>query len=284
MPSVGEPIDWQSAWNFADPAGSQSRFEELLATPGIDTTLRQIITTQLARSFGLQREFDRALATLESLAMATDPEVRVRVLLERGRVLNTSGVPERAAAEFQSAADLAAAHHLWLLHVDSIHMLAIVAPTTDEQIALNLRGLGVVRLHPEADRWTVALNNNLGEIYRSLGQYEKALDCFRAIIRWQAQTGRPLDRYARVDVAKMLRLSGRQEEGLTTIAALAAEPNAAEDGFVLEELAESLLSSGRIEEAGPLFTRAWQKLQHERWLEEAEPQRYLRLKDMAARP
>lgn len=284
MAEASADTSWHAIWNFANPAGTQSRFESMIESGTATGPTVLILRTQVARCLGLQRKFREALALLDEVdgVLGSEPtEPRVYSLLERGRVLNSSGNPGAAQPLFQSAVDLAASANLWLTAVDAVHMLAIVAPTAEEQITHNLHGLELVQQHPEADRWTLALNNNLGEIYRSRGEYEKALRCFTAILEWQGRTGRPLDRYAQVDVAKMLRLTGKVPEGLFAIQSLAAE--AADDGFVQEELAEALLAAGRDGEAHPLFVRAWEKLQHESWLKDYEPARYRRLGDLATR-
>ena len=71
-------------WDFDDPAGSAARFDRALA--GASASERSILLAQIARARGLERRFQEAHAILDGVPLDT-PEVRVRVLLERGRVL-----------------------------------------------------------------------------------------------------------------------------------------------------------------------------------------------------
>src|SRR6476619_7242010 len=111
-------------WNFDDPALSEARFREAIAGPTYDADERAELTTQLGRAIGLQGRFEEADALLDSVD-ADEPTVAVRVLLERGRVLNSSGHPEMAVPLFEQGAELA--DHLGeeFLAVDAPQMLAI---------------------------------------------------------------------------------------------------------------------------------------------------------------
>src|SRR5690349_17688458 len=98
------------SWNFEAPSISESRFRAQLASYGTGSREAREITTQIARSLGLQRRFAEADATLDALLPQLDKapaRVRVRYLLERGRVLNSSGKPAEAVPLFEQAAEAA---------------------------------------------------------------------------------------------------------------------------------------------------------------------------------
>ena len=82
-----------------------------------------------------------------------DPEVATRVSLERGRLLRSAGEPDEARPHFEAAAVTAREAGLEALHVDALHMVALVAPAEDRQ-RLNEEALAVARASsdPEARR------------------------------------------------------------------------------------------------------------------------------------
>lgn len=275
--------DFDKLWNFSDPAGTEAVFRRLLeqAAPS-EAAYRLELSTQIARCQGLQGKFDDAHATLDAVdrQLATDdlPVPRVRSLLERGRAFNSAGHADRALPLFRQALDLGTSRGLPRFAIDAAHMVAIAEPQVDDRIAWNLKCLELIDRHPEQDPWRNAIYNNLGEAYRAAGRYPEALDCFQKLIAWQKSTGRAVDRYARVDEAKMLRLIGQPAESLDRMTALQAEIGNEIDGFVAEERAEALLALHRADEARPLFRQAWSKLKEEAWLRDSEPARYERLK------
>ena len=116
-----------SLWDFDDPDESARRFTDAAnSSRGLDG---EILTTQVARALGLQGRYDEALALLDTLPDDEDEELRVRVLLERGRVLNSGGDPDRAQARVRgvhSRRPRTPASSSW--PIDALHMLAIVAP------------------------------------------------------------------------------------------------------------------------------------------------------------
>ena len=72
-----------SLWDFGDPAESERQFTDAAKSErGLDG---EILTTQVARAVGLQGRFDDARALLDELPDDEDEELRVRILLERGR-------------------------------------------------------------------------------------------------------------------------------------------------------------------------------------------------------
>ena len=92
-------------WNFDDPAGPKPRFREAIADESYDADERAELATQLGRAIGLQGRYEEADALLDSVD-GDEPTVGVRMLLERGRVLNSSGHAAMAVPLFEQAAEL----------------------------------------------------------------------------------------------------------------------------------------------------------------------------------
>src|SRR4249919_3318384 len=93
--------EFDSLWNYDDPAGTEAKFRELLpkAQAAGDSAYRAELLTQIARTQGLQQKFGEANATLDQADALIQPEMktaRVRSLLERGRGLNSSKEPEES--------------------------------------------------------------------------------------------------------------------------------------------------------------------------------------------
>ncbi|MCA9565883.1 MAG: hypothetical protein KC561_20440, partial [Myxococcales bacterium] len=80
-------------WNFGDPAGTEGAFRELIEEHGNEASLewRLELETQIARTFSLRSEFERAHAVLDEVERELNAEavpegiVWVRYRLERGR-------------------------------------------------------------------------------------------------------------------------------------------------------------------------------------------------------
>jgi len=226
-------------WDWQDPTVSHDRF--VTAADSSTDIDREILLTQVARALGLQKRYDEANALLDTLSTA-DPELAVRVLLERGRVLNSRGAPGDARRLFEDA--LAAATEAGFEHlaVDALHMLAIVAPAA-EQEALNRRALDLAAGadDPRARDWRASLLNNLGWTLFERGDHEAALALFEDALAARIEQGKPAEiQVARWCIARTLRALGRLGEAFAIQQALAAEHTDAgtSDPYVQEELTE----------------------------------------------
>ena len=283
-----EPQDFDALWDYDDPAGTETKFRALLpgATPG--SAYQVELLTQIARCQGLQQQFEAAHHTLDQAqAVLPDnaPRARIRLFLERGRVLNSSGRQPEASRQFYEAWRLATAAGEDFYAVDAAHMLAISEPPS-EQLAWNQRAIALAEqsTQPRARNWLGSLYNNLGWTLHDQGEAVQALDLFERALELRVQQGKDSDiRIARWCVARCWRSLGRVDEALSAQQALAAEHAAAgsEDGYVEEELGECLLLLGRSGEAQPHFARAHALLSQDAWLLEAEPARLARLKQLA---
>lgn len=283
--------DFDPLWNYDQPAETEARFRALLPDLAADPARQAELLTQIARAQGLQRRFEAAHRTLDEVERALAPAMRrprVRYLLERGRVFNSSRQAERAGPLFREAWEQALAAGEDALAVDAAHMLAIVA-SGDDQFVWNERALELAERSPDpgAQRWRGALYNNLGWTYHDRGDFARALELFERAAAWRAAQNQPREtRIARWCVARALRSLGRLMDALAQQQALLAEAEAAgqPDGFIHEELGECQLALGQPEAARPHFAQAYRLLSQDAWLAEAEPARLERLKTLGAAP
>lgn len=178
-------------WDFSDPAGSEARLRAA-ADAETDAATRAELETQVARALGLQERFAEGDAMLDAIPAdlaARSSSVRARVLLERGRLRDSAGDADAAAALFREAADAASASRdLVFLHVDALHMLAIADPShTAEWTAQALDALEDGD-DPRTLRWRVSLHNNAGWDHFDAGRLDEALAEFErakdAAVRW----------------------------------------------------------------------------------------------------
>jgi tetratricopeptide (TPR) repeat protein len=230
--------DPSELWDFDDPAGSEQRFRAAAEiAEGVD---RLVLLTQVARSLGLQERYDEAHAVLDDLAVDS-PEVATRVALERGRLLRSAGEPDEAGPHFDAAAVTAREAGLEALHVDALHMAALVAPADDQQRRTE-EALAVARGSSDetARNWDASLLNNLGMTHADAGDWPAALAAFEDALAARQRIGDDSrTRVARWMVGWALRNLGRTDEARVVQTRLKAELEAAgaQDPYVDEELA-----------------------------------------------
>ena len=270
-------------WDYNQPATTEARFRELLPQLANDPARYAELLTQIARAQGLQRQFDEAHATLDGVeAQLADLPVRVRIryLLERGRVYRSSGKVDAARPFFLEAWEVAQPAGEDNYAIDAAHMLAIIEPPAEQrrwhQLAIDLTEQTA---DPEAKKWAGSLNNNLGWSYFEEGEYTAALACFtKALAAREAQGKAGPIHIARWSVAKTLRLLGRVDEALTIQEALAAAQGLGEpDGYVYEELGECYLLRQETAKATSAFAQAYALLSQDSWLVANEGERLARL-------
>jgi len=178
-------------WDSQDPAASEAAFRRALEDPEYDGVARAELTTQLGRAIGLQGRFDEADALLDSVSAEQDPTIAVRVLLERGRILNSAGQAAMAVPLFEQAAELG--EHLGeeFLAADAFHMLALA----DDGHAESWTRAGIEytsgAYSPRAQRWCVALHGNLGWHLLDAGEVHRALIEFQLAEQWAERVGTP---------------------------------------------------------------------------------------------
>ena len=281
--------DFDALWDYSHPDKTEERFRETILQIPEDNPAYLELLTQIARAQGLQRKFEEAHQTLDQVEKQLSDSSslsKVRYLLERGRVFNSSGKPERARPLFEQALDSAKQIAEDFYAVDAIHMLAIVSPP-DQALIMNLDAIKFAESsqEEEARNWLGSLYNNTGWTYHDMGDYQTALEIFEKAESWRRSKGQVKEtRIAAWTVARTLRSLNRVEEALSRQLALKDELDAAGegDGYVVEEIGECLLTLNRPEEASPYFTRAYDILSKDEWLVEQEPNRLARLKELGA--
>ncbi len=279
-----------SLWNFADPAASEAAFRSALERAeaagalGFAAELR----TQIARTLGLRSRFVEADALLDEVE-ATLPTAgsvaRLRYLLERGRVRNSSGRRAEAGKWFLEAWDLGREIGEHSLAVDAAHMLGI-CEEPEAALAWSHRAMEYAEQcgDPAARKWLGALYNNTGWTHFDRGELDAALDLLSRGLEWRRDQPDPEPiRIARWSVARLWRALGRVEEALAEQQSLASEYARIEreSGYVAEELGECLLALGRDAEARPHFANAHRLLSADNWLVANEPERLMRLAQLA---
>jgi len=281
--------DLNALWDFDDPAASGARFRTAIdaAEAAGDTAAADEARTQLARTLGLQARFEDGDQILDAVDAAHhgDERVRVRSLLERGRLRRSSGDSTSAVAPLEEAWTLARRLGSDGLAVDAAHMLALVdaAPgvATWNERALEL---ATTSTDPDARRWRGSLWNNIGWERFQTGDVDGALAAFETALEARREQGKPKEtRIAEWAVARMLRALDRPAEALAIQLRLADEAASSgdeEDGYVSEEAGECLLALDRGDEARPHFGRAAALLGADAWLAEQEPARIARLREL----
>jgi len=235
-------------WNFDDLDRSERRLRAQLDQEESDAGRAEILT-QLARIEGLRTDFDgceRLLQEAETLA-CNEPVARVRIDLERGRKLRSSGEAEASVPFFEAAFERARRGGEPFLAGDAAHMVAIADP--DNLLEWTERGLELADSEPEAAYWAGPLLNNLGCHHFETGDYDAALTAFeRALEARERDSENPEQvEIARYAVGKTLRALGRPAEAVTLLQQCVA--NSEPDPYFHEELAETYRALGRDDEA-----------------------------------
>ncbi|MET4095420.1 hypothetical protein [Arthrobacter sp. UYCu712] len=177
-------------WSFDDPAGSEARFRTAAADGTYDADERAELTTQLGRAIGLQGRYEEADALLDAVD-ADEPTVAVRVLLERGRLLNSSGHAAMAVPLFEQAAELADHLSEEFLAVDALHMLAIADSAHVGSWTRSALEYASTVHDPRTKRWMVSLHNDLGWSLHDAGRFTEALVEFQLAEQWAERVGTP---------------------------------------------------------------------------------------------
>lgn len=282
--------DFDSLWDYDHPEQTELKFREIesSAKNSRNKSYYLQLLTQIARTQGLQRKFVEAHKTLDIVEklLTTDLiQVRIRYLLERGRVYNSSKDKEKARPLFLEAWETANADKEDFYAIDAAHMMGIIEPS-EQQLKWNLKALALAEKssEPKSKKWLGSLYHNIGWTYHDLKQYDKALEIFNKGLVWRIEKkSEPEIRIAKWCIARTYRSMGKlqeavdiQKELLNEIEIKKAEP----DGYVFEELGECLLLMGQKKEAQKYFNFAYDILSKDKWLVANEPKRLERLKEL----
>jgi tetratricopeptide (TPR) repeat protein len=275
-------------WDYGKPAESEQRFRAELANWPVGDPQALIIVTQIARTQGLRRQFVEAHATLDAVEAKLDAmpaHVRVRYLLERGRVFNTARTPETAVPLFAEALALAQCDGDAVYAIDAAHMLGIAAPRP-ERLEWDRKALAMAEeaADPRARRWRATLYNNIGLAYETQGDLATALAYYRKALPAFEERGNPAQiRIAHWMIAHAQRLLGQLDDAERIQRMLVAEFEkiGETDGYVFEELAEIALARGDAKAAQPWAAKAHAALKDDPSLA-SDPKRLERLAAIGA--
>jgi len=266
-----------SLWNYLDPRGSETVFQQLRAAVGDDAPAdyRAQLLSQIARAQTLQKQFAIAHATLDEatgLLGSSTPIARIRVPLERGRIWNDTDEFDKASRCFQEAFQHAREARHDPLAADALHMLGVLPPAA-EAVEWNRTGITFAEASsdPKVRRWLGTFWLNMGLKHQDLAQFAEADQAFRAAIREYETLGNTARiRLCRLCLGKNLRLQEHYQPALEIDLPLLAEIETAGGagdplGYTCEEIAECLLALGRPDEARPFFERAYELLSADPW-------------------
>jgi tetratricopeptide (TPR) repeat protein len=170
------PDRLRSLWGFDDLDATEERLRSHLDAEETDAGRAEVLT-QLARVQGLRDNFEACEALLrEAERLADDGVARVRIDLERGRKLRSSGDGAAAVPLFEAAFARASESREFWLAGDAAHMVAI--SDQGKMLEWTERGLALAESEPDAAYWAGPLLNNLGGHYFDAGDYETALEVF----------------------------------------------------------------------------------------------------------
>ncbi len=282
--------EWRKMWNFGDPAGTEAKFREALEAgkAADDDEYVQIVTTQLARTQGMQRKFEEAHAILDTVEANLDgasAEVRMRYLLERGRAKNSGGDPKGSTKEFEAAWNLGQGANVDNLTADAGHMMAIALKG---DAALDWSKRTMAYCEASADErckgWLGPLYNNTGWTLHDQGDFDGALELWQKSLTFREAQGDANTIFiSRWTIARCYRSMGRLNDALTEQRQLHKDRAAAGDpgaGYIEEEIGECLLSLSQPAEAAPWFAKAHEMLSKDGWLVANEADRLARLKKL----
>ena len=251
--------DLSSLWNYSDPEASEKRFREALTSADGDDRL--IVQTQIARTYGMRRNFleaRRMLVEIQEPASRASAETQVRYCLELGRTYaSTAHEPEDVTSEhretarslYTTAFDKAKDARLDYLAVDALHMMSTVDTAPKEQLAWDLKALAFMEgsAQAEARKWEGSLRNNVGYANFLLGNYDEAIAQYRLSLAAHERGGGAANvRIARWMIARTLRAQGCIQEAVAIQLRLEQEWNDAgePDPYVYEELEQLYRAAG----------------------------------------
>ncbi len=244
-------IDVSAFWDYSKPEISEQRFRSLLSGASANDAL--ILKSQIARTYGMRRNFSHAqaiLAEIEPQLQGVSVEVTVRYYLELGRTYSsathhpesqTSEAKEQARPAYMHAFELAHDAKLDYLAIDALHMMTFVDTAPEDQLEWNYKAVALMDSSSQQDakNWEGSLHNNIGYTLHTLGRYEEALQEFERALAARQRVGNPESiRIAYWMIAWTLRALGRLSEALEIQLRIETECDEAgePDPYVFEEL------------------------------------------------
>jgi tetratricopeptide (TPR) repeat protein len=216
-----------------------------------------------------------------------DTLTRTRYYLERGRLYNSNNEKGKALPEFFKAYEISNENSLDYFAVDALHMIAIAYSNPDDQIQWNEKAIEYAEKSSDAKtkKWLGSLYNNTGWSLFDQGKYTEALHYFDNALDYRELQKEPQSiRIAKWCIARTHRELENYEQALKIQLALEQEyieQGIEIDGYTLEELAEIYYYMNQNARAKDYFSKAYEKLSTDIWLQRNEKSRLQRLKRLA---
>lgn len=287
--------DLDRLWNPADVVGSEAAYRALLPEgqnlTGGDRGYLIELHSLVGRCEALQEKLAEARSSLDAAEgllqekQAVYPvSVRIRWLIEKGRLHILAKTPSQAKGFFSEAWDLSIKSAEDYFAVEIAQLLAATEPQKVQQEWI-LRGIKIAENSPlpKAKQWLGGLYTSLGWKLYDLKQFENSLGAFQTALRHHKVQGTPREAFvAQWSIGKVLRALGKTEEALSIQKALLAELGIGgeRDGRLYEELAECLHSLKRTTEAQLYFELAYRELSADEWVKDNQPVKLKRMKDL----
>jgi tetratricopeptide (TPR) repeat protein len=284
-------VEFDELWNYDDPSGTRTKFIELLTSLGdnVHDDYALQLRTQIARTLGLDGQFEQAHAELDKVEKELSPEdsiARIRYLLERGRIFRSSGDVDASEPLFLDAFESGQKIGADYFTIDAAHMVALVKKTRSERIEWSLRGIQIAEqsTDPRSKHWLGSIYNNVGWDYHDAEQYDSALIMFEQALKSRIKEGKERQiEIAQWCVARCHRSLGNFQKALGMQSAT-FEKQKQENrigGYVCEELGELYLVLDNRDEAAKYFTLADSLLSQDAWFVENNAERLERIRKLA---
>jgi tetratricopeptide (TPR) repeat protein len=244
-------------FDYDDPRGTEARLATLsreAQAAGDIASLAEILT-QVARAQALQGHLEEAALTLDRVAVLPTEAVRprVRLLIERGRVLRRQGRAQDARVSFERAYETAVSADQDGLGADAAHMLALTLPFEEARTWTD-RGLVLAERSsdPTIRHWVGVLLNNWGGRLDEQGDHGGAALAFaRALAARRLENDPSVSRVSEFALAVQLRKLGLTAQALAIQDRLQQEATFAKEpiGEILIEKVENLRALKRKDEA-----------------------------------
>ena len=284
-----------SIWKEHDSAGAEKSFKALLPDAllltGRERSYAILLLTWIARAESAQSKFGESREALEKAQELMNEKdatygvaVKIRWLLERGRLYILEKTPSQARALFGEAWALAINSGEDHLAIEIAQLMAASEPQKAQQEWI-LKAIEIAEASPapKAKQTLGGLYTTLGWKIFDLRQFEKAQELFQKALRNFKTHGTEREAFvAQWSIGKVLRALGKTEEALAIQKTLLAQLGIGgqRDGRLYEELAECLQTLKRTTEAQLYFELAYRELSNDEWITDNQPLKLKRLKDL----